>query len=112
MPPFGSEGSSHQGGPRARYWRRCATRLSLRDGAPATTVSPEGASAPSASAESWRSGAAPSLARKYNWASRTSRSGRSGADPHRFRVLYTIDGDTVLILHSRDGRRRRLGEFQ
>ena len=32
-----------------------------------------------------------------------------GRKPHRYRVLFTIDGDTVVILHIRHGR-RHLGE--
>ncbi len=31
-----------------------------------------------------------------------------GHKPHRYRVLYTIDGDTVIILHVRHGRRASL----
>jgi len=33
-----------------------------------------------------------------------------GRKPHRYRVLFTIDADTVVILHIRHGRRRHLGE--
>jgi plasmid stabilization system protein ParE len=33
-----------------------------------------------------------------------------GRKPHQYRVLFTIDGDTVVILHIRHGRRRHLGE--
>ena len=33
-----------------------------------------------------------------------------GRKPHQYRVLYTVDGDTVAVLHIRHGRRRRLGE--
>ena len=33
-----------------------------------------------------------------------------GRKPHQYRVLFTIDGDTVVILHIRYGRRRHLGE--
>jgi plasmid stabilization system protein ParE len=32
-----------------------------------------------------------------------------GRKPHHYRVLYTIDGDTVAVLHIRHGRRRRFG---
>ena len=35
-----------------------------------------------------------------------------GRKPHQYRVLFTIDGDTVVILHIRHGRRRRLGELR
>jgi plasmid stabilization system protein ParE len=31
-----------------------------------------------------------------------------GRKPHRYRVLFTIDGDTVVILHIRHGRREHL----
>lgn len=34
-----------------------------------------------------------------------------GRQPHQYRVLYTIDGETVVILHIRHGRRRRLHEL-
>lgn len=33
-----------------------------------------------------------------------------GRKPHLYRVLFTIAGDTVVVLHIRHGRRRRLGE--
>ena len=33
-----------------------------------------------------------------------------GHKPHQYRVLFTIQGDDVIILHIRHGRRRRLGE--
>ena len=33
-----------------------------------------------------------------------------GRKPHLYRVLFTIEGDTVVVLHIRHGRRRRLGE--
>jgi plasmid stabilization system protein ParE len=33
-----------------------------------------------------------------------------GRKPHRYRVLFAIEGDTVIILHIRHGRRRHLGE--
>jgi plasmid stabilization system protein ParE len=33
-----------------------------------------------------------------------------GHKPHRYRVLFTIDADTVIVLHIRHGRRRRLDE--
>lgn len=33
-----------------------------------------------------------------------------GRKPHQYRVLFTIDGDRVVILHIRHGRRRQLGE--
>lgn len=33
-----------------------------------------------------------------------------GRKPHQYRVLYTIDGDMVVILHIRHGRRGRLRE--
>jgi plasmid stabilization system protein ParE len=32
-----------------------------------------------------------------------------GRKPHQYRVLYTIDGNTVGVLHIRHGRRRQLG---
>jgi hypothetical protein len=32
-----------------------------------------------------------------------------GRKPHRYRVLFTVDDDTVIILHIRHGR-RHLGE--
>ena len=31
-----------------------------------------------------------------------------GRDPHIYRILFTIDGDTVFILHIRHGRRAPL----
>jgi hypothetical protein len=31
-----------------------------------------------------------------------------GRKPHLYRVLFTIEGDTVVVLHIRHGRRRRL----
>jgi plasmid stabilization system protein ParE len=34
----------------------------------------------------------------------------TGAKPHQYRVMYTIDGDTVAVLHIRHGRRRHIGE--
>jgi plasmid stabilization system protein ParE len=33
-----------------------------------------------------------------------------GRKPHQYRVLFTIEADTVVILHIRHGRRRYLGE--
>jgi plasmid stabilization system protein ParE len=33
-----------------------------------------------------------------------------GHKPHRYRVLFTIEAETVVVLHIRHGRRRRLGE--
>jgi plasmid stabilization system protein ParE len=33
-----------------------------------------------------------------------------GRKPHQYRVLYTIDGETVVVLHIRHGRRRHLKE--
>ena len=33
-----------------------------------------------------------------------------GRKPYQYRVLFTIESDTVIILHIRHGRRRRLGE--
>src|SRR6185312_7024223 len=33
-----------------------------------------------------------------------------GTRQHRYRILFTIDGDVVVILHIRHGRRRHLGE--
>jgi plasmid stabilization system protein ParE len=33
-----------------------------------------------------------------------------GRKPHWYRVLFTIDGDVVVILHIRHGRRQRLSE--
>src|ERR1017187_3226143 len=33
-----------------------------------------------------------------------------GRKPRQYRVLFTIDGETVVILHIRHGRRRYLGE--
>ena|SRR5215471_13859243 len=33
-----------------------------------------------------------------------------GRTHHRYRVLFTIEGQTVIILHIRHGRRRHLGE--
>ena len=33
-----------------------------------------------------------------------------GRKPHEYRVLFTIQGDDVIILHIRHGRRRRLSE--
>jgi len=33
-----------------------------------------------------------------------------GRTPHSYRVLFTIDGDSVIIVHIRHGRRRHLGE--
>jgi plasmid stabilization system protein ParE len=33
-----------------------------------------------------------------------------GRKPHMYRVLFTIEADTVVILHIRHGRRRRFGE--
>ena len=34
-----------------------------------------------------------------------------GRKPHLYRVLFTIDGDMVIILHIRHGRRLRLGKI-
>ncbi|MBL8228848.1 MAG: type II toxin-antitoxin system RelE/ParE family toxin [Bryobacterales bacterium] len=31
-----------------------------------------------------------------------------GHKPHIYRILYTIEGDTVFVLHVRHGRRRRI----
>jgi len=31
-----------------------------------------------------------------------------GRKPHQYRVLFTIDGDMVVVLHIRHGRRERL----
>jgi plasmid stabilization system protein ParE len=33
-----------------------------------------------------------------------------GRKPHAYRILFTIEGDTVKILHIRHGRRRPLSE--
>ena len=33
-----------------------------------------------------------------------------GHKPHQYRVLFTIEADTVIVLHIRHGRRRRLDE--
>ena len=33
-----------------------------------------------------------------------------GRKPHHYRVLFTVDGDAVIILHIRHGRRRRISE--
>jgi plasmid stabilization system protein ParE len=33
-----------------------------------------------------------------------------GRKPHLYRVLFTIEADTVVVLHIRHGRRRHLGE--
>jgi plasmid stabilization system protein ParE len=33
-----------------------------------------------------------------------------GSKPHRYRVLFTIDGDIVVVLHIRHGRRQHLSE--
>ena len=33
-----------------------------------------------------------------------------GHKPHQYRVLFTIEAETVVVLHIRHGRRRRLGE--
>jgi len=33
-----------------------------------------------------------------------------GRRSHRYRILFTIEGETVVILHIRHGRRRHLGE--
>lgn len=33
-----------------------------------------------------------------------------GRKPHQYRVLFTIDGDMVVVLHVRHGRRERLTE--
>lgn len=33
-----------------------------------------------------------------------------GHKPHQYRVLFTIEADTVAVLHIRHGRRRHLGE--
>ncbi len=35
-----------------------------------------------------------------------------GHKPHQYRVLFTIEGSDVVILHIRHGRRRRLAEPQ
>ena len=34
------------------------------------------------------------------------------AGPHQVRVLFTVAGDSVVVLHIRHGRRRHLGEPQ
>ena len=31
-----------------------------------------------------------------------------GRKPHQYRVLFTVDGETVVVLHIRHGRRRHL----
>jgi plasmid stabilization system protein ParE len=33
-----------------------------------------------------------------------------GPKPHQYRVLFTVEADTVVVLHIRHGRRRRLDE--
>jgi hypothetical protein len=33
-----------------------------------------------------------------------------GRKPHLYRILFTIDGDVVYVLHVRHGRRRHLSE--
>jgi hypothetical protein len=33
-----------------------------------------------------------------------------GGRPHQYRILFTIDGDSVGVLHIRHGRRRVIGE--
>jgi toxin ParE1/3/4 len=33
-----------------------------------------------------------------------------GHKPHQYRVLFTIEADTVVVLHIRHGRRRDLGK--
>lgn len=33
-----------------------------------------------------------------------------GKRPHAYRILFTIRGDTVYVLHIRHGRRRHIGE--
>jgi len=33
-----------------------------------------------------------------------------GSKPHRYRILFTIDGDRVIVLHIRHGRRQHLFE--
>jgi plasmid stabilization system protein ParE len=33
-----------------------------------------------------------------------------GRKPHVYRILFTIEGDTVYVLHIRHGRRRHLSE--
>jgi plasmid stabilization system protein ParE len=35
-----------------------------------------------------------------------------GRRPHQYRILYTVEGETVIVLHIRHGRRRRLGKSQ
>ena len=35
-----------------------------------------------------------------------------GRKPHVYRILFTIRGDTVYILHVRHGRRKRIGDLQ
>jgi len=35
-----------------------------------------------------------------------------GRKPHQYRVLYTIDGETVVVLHIRHGRREHLPRTQ
>ncbi len=33
-----------------------------------------------------------------------------GRKPHRYRILFTINGDAVIVLHIRHGRRKHIGE--
>jgi mRNA-degrading endonuclease RelE of RelBE toxin-antitoxin system len=33
-----------------------------------------------------------------------------GHKPHQYRVLFTIEADTVVVLHIRPGRRRDVGK--
>jgi len=35
-----------------------------------------------------------------------------GRKPHLYRILFTIEGDAVVVLHIRHGRRRHLNEAQ
>jgi hypothetical protein len=35
-----------------------------------------------------------------------------GRGSHRYRILFTVEGETVVILHMRHGRRQHLGEPQ
>ena len=33
------------------------------------------------------------------------------AKPHRYRILFTIDGEIVVVLHIRHGRRQHLSDY-
>ena len=35
-----------------------------------------------------------------------------GRKPHLYRILFTIRGDVVYVLHVRHGRRKRIGDLQ